>query len=352
MKQRNKEANEILTRYSRMPIAVFILGILSVVMLFWIYWIEEKQRMTGEYVNAVLDFRLKTTTFHLWFEEAITDGSIEELGRTFEHLDDARMALDALSYGGNSEHGKSLVPINDPTLLKSIESLRTLLYRVEEVALDRYEDPEASGIGSAIEKQFNVVFNEFQEEAQAFDILVEKSLMSDQVESKRLLLGTAFLWISIVMASMIGLYKRENHRRRAELALQEAYQEIEQRVKVRTAELENVNTQLLEEIAERKRVEDSLKVSDSEFRRLSRQFHALVNAMPDHITLLSSDLRIQWANSGAPSTDQVSAILGRHCTLSGTTPQHLAPAARYSPVFGREGPKLHKTLHPMAEHGN
>mgnify|MGYP001576690712 CR=1 FL=1 len=45
--------------------------------------------------------------------------------------------------------------------------------------------------------------------------------------------------------------------------------------------------------------EESLKESQAKFREISCQFHALLDAIPDNLTLQSPDLRVLWANKGA-----------------------------------------------------
>jgi C4-dicarboxylate-specific signal transduction histidine kinase len=108
-----------------------------------------------------------------------------------------------------------------------------------------------------------------------------------------------FAWILIIAASVAGLSRHERRRRRAEAALGLAYEEMEQRVAIRTAELSDANRKLQEEIAERARAEMSLKMSEGEYRRLSAQFGTLLDTIPAPITLVSPGLKVMWANKGA-----------------------------------------------------
>jgi PAS domain S-box-containing protein len=109
-----------------------------------------------------------------------------------------------------------------------------------------------------------------------------------------------------------GTIQDITERSREKLALERAYGELEQRVLTRTAELQEANRQLREEIDERKRAELSLSMSEGEFRSLSTQFRTLLDTIPDSITLVAPDLRVMWANKGA-AVASPSHSRGRRC---------------------------------------
>ena len=54
-----------------------------------------------------------------------------------------------------------------------------------------------------------------------------------------------------------------------------------------------------EDITERKQGETALCESEGKFRKLSQEFNALLNAIPDTLILLSPDMKVIWANEGA-----------------------------------------------------
>lgn len=64
-----------------------------------------------------------------------------------------------------------------------------------------------------------------------------------------------------------------------------------------------------------KRAEDALRESEAEFRRLSMEFHGLLDAIPDSLTLQDRGLKILWANNGAANRygKQQDELVGRYC---------------------------------------
>ena len=85
-------------------------------------------------------------------------------------------------------------------------------------------------------------------------------------------------------------------RKLAEEELRKHRGQLELLVEERTAELKTAVQLLTNEINFRKNAEETLKESETKFRRLSQEFHTLLDAMSDELLLVSADLRILWAN--------------------------------------------------------
>jgi PAS domain S-box-containing protein len=97
-------------------------------------------------------------------------------------------------------------------------------------------------------------------------------------------------------------------RREAEAALRRAHDELEQKVEERTAELQEANAALKEEIEERKRVERALRESQE---RLSR----IIDSAIDAIISIEPDLEITLFNQAAEEIFQCSADEAECTTL-------------------------------------
>ncbi|MBI1324089.1 PAS domain S-box protein [bacterium] len=77
-------------------------------------------------------------------------------------------------------------------------------------------------------------------------------------------------------------------------SLQASYDELEVRVAARTEELSQANVRLQEEIAERLRIEGSLRTSESQARTLALVASRTVNA----VVITGANGKIEWVNSG------------------------------------------------------
>jgi PAS domain S-box-containing protein len=112
-------------------------------------------------------------------------------------------------------------------------------------------------------------------------------------------------------AVLIISYKALNAlklRERAEMETSKANEMLELRVMQRTAELYG-------EVYKRKEIEDGLIESKERYKKLSQQFNALLDAIPDNIILVSPDLKVVWGNKAAAVSvgAQPEDLVGRQC---------------------------------------
>jgi two-component system NtrC family sensor kinase len=115
--------------------------------------------------------------------------------------------------------------------------------------------------------------------------------------------------------SMVGVVRDVTGRKKAEEELKRHREHLVEMVEERTVELKTAVQLLTNEINYRKMTEETLKESEAKFRKLSLEFNTVLDAMPDSLLLLSSDLRVMWANSAASSLlgREPSVLTGLHC---------------------------------------
>jgi signal transduction histidine kinase len=298
-----------------MPVAVFLLGVLSIAVLIWTRAIDERQRANFAFIGLVKDLRTKTAAAHVWLEEAIAEEGDAEHNRELarSNLADAVKLSEALLQGGKDEYGLTLQPQSDRDILEQADKAAKLLSSFGVLAKQRFAHPGASGRGSRLDERFDAIFIEILSVTSALESISEKRLASDNVEMTRLFMSVLFTWSLIVLGATAGLWNREVKRKDAEDALQEAKDGLEVKVSERTRELGEANERLGRELGQRKLAEEALLESSKKFRGLYEQFHSLLNAIPDSITLLTPDLRIIWANKGAVTAAKGAEVAGRNC---------------------------------------
>ncbi len=96
------------------------------------------------------------------------------------------------------------------------------------------------------------------------------------------------------VAAFVDITERKN----MEDVIRHAHGQLEELVRERTTELVRANAQLSQEIVERQQSETVLLVERDNFRKLSQEFHTLLNAISDTLVLFSSDMEILWTNCG------------------------------------------------------
>ncbi len=131
------------------------------------------------------------------------------------------------------------------------------------------------------------------------------------------------VWLSASMVkdskgspmAMVGFIRDITERKKAEDELRKHREHLVEMVEERTSELQTAVQFLTQEIGFRKKAEETLRESEARFRELWQQFSTLLDAIPDVLLLLSSDLKVLWANSGARRDlgEKFSEMEGKYC---------------------------------------
>jgi PAS domain S-box-containing protein len=269
-------------RWYWMPIAVFVLGMLSITMLLLNNRIGARQRANADLCDALMDIQKKTATSHLWLEEGITGDTTVDLQRVKDDIDFAIKLADAALYGGECEHGRRLKPMKDSKRRKEMENIKSLLTEYKTVSLQRIENAAEAGIGSRLDQRFDDIYEEIERQASSFEEVLELDLTQTRIKSTRLFWSFFAAWTVIVIGASAGLWNREVKRRSAEILLEKTNEQLQSQarelerykdgledlVEKRTMELVTSNWHLQEEVKERKEAEKSLRTSENRFRTL------------------------------------------------------------------------------------
>jgi len=98
-------------------------------------------------------------------------------------------------------------------------------------------------------------------------------------------------------------------RKQAEDALRRSHEELERRVRERTADLSAANVQLQAALAERRRLEhELLEITDKERRRIGLDLHDDLGQKLTGIALMSKGLQVRLARHGSPEAEEASRI--------------------------------------------
>jgi signal transduction histidine kinase len=277
-----------------MPAAVAVLGVLSLAMLVSADRISERQRSHFGFFNALMALRITVATSHLWLEEASVGQSEAELERAWADLREANRLSRVLVEGGEAGHGWIVEPSSDPERQRLAEEIATLTAEWAAIFQTRRERWEIAGLGSALESRSDAIFDQLQRRAEALGGLVERGQAADHGRSRSLVYAILLAWASIVLASVIGLVRRERRRMQAEEALCRAKDDLEVEVGERTAELRSVNHELRLQLGEREKAEAALKESGEQLQRLSA---SLLTAQETERKRISAELHDELGHS-------------------------------------------------------
>ncbi len=283
-----------LGRWYGAPALVVVLGVLAMALLLWTDQIREQQRMYFGFANALMDFQLKVATSRLWIEEAVAGGNAAVTERARLDLRELAQLSTVLLRGGETENGLFVQPVPDPQVRKRVQEVTRLASEWEMIVEERAEASHISGIGSASDDRGDSVLHELQRRATELDRIVEEDKTADYVRSRRLLAAMVVVWSAILIASVMGLVRRERRRICAQEALQEAKADLEQCVVARTKALASVNGRLCLELAEREKVGLTLRKREDQLQQLSVR---LLSAQETERGRISAELHDDLAQS-------------------------------------------------------
>ena len=265
------------------PSTVLLLGMLAVALYVWTDRINDKQRINYLMLDAIMDVQIHTSTFHLWFEQALAGDKAVDVKEVWEDYERAVRLVDVLKKGGQSEHGMIPQPLDDPEMRSQAEKIEALLTSLKTIALVRLQEPGKAGIGSEIDHKFDRVFSQILVNAAELELIIQGEQIKTEKQAGRLYLGIILVWTFIVIGAAMGLLNMERRRRASNEDLLSAHERLlsqaeelkghrehlTELVSMRTSELTSANRSLMQEIDERRQAEKALKDSQKQLRHLS-----------------------------------------------------------------------------------
>jgi signal transduction histidine kinase/ActR/RegA family two-component response regulator len=220
-----------------MPAAILALGLVAAVL--WIGTDVLRERLSIQQIariQAANELRVAVAVSHLWLEEYVTGDPEVQLANVWDSLDEAQDLARAMVEGGEAgRSGVVLRPFKDPELRRQAESIRRQVTELRESAMERQRGRirgEDTGIGSAQDAHFDLIFDELSAEAKALTLAVERQRAHDAHQARLLFRGLLLAWCAIVSVAATSLWRRETRRRRVEEALRKSEIQLAQAQKL------------------------------------------------------------------------------------------------------------------------
>ena len=161
-------------------------------------------------IEASKELKFEATQAHLWFEEIVSGDNNENIELVWEHLELADWYAQAMLEGGLKDD-YIIVALTDDVLRKQILRVRHNLTRFRHIAEHRYQLQVDSGVGTALDQEFDQVFKLF-----IFDsIRVERSLhnliQEELAEFRKT--GLVLIVTSALLAFILTIILIKNRRR-------------------------------------------------------------------------------------------------------------------------------------------
>jgi hypothetical protein len=152
------------------PIAFFVLGLLSVAMLIGMNEINKRQRENAALADVIMELQVKTALAHLWLEEALTEDVTSDIVEARSNLAQALQLSETILRGGKSDYGIPIPTPRSPDFWQQAEKAAALLSQFRQIAERRYAYPKLGVIGSDLDEHFDQIFVELQATVRALEI--------------------------------------------------------------------------------------------------------------------------------------------------------------------------------------
>lgn len=191
----------------------FLIGFIAVIMITAMgYSFYCSSQMINKYsplVDATMEIKLEATTAHLWFEEIIAGDRNENLADIIAHIDMALWYANAMLEGGENQEGL-FIKLSDEALITEVKATIEQLNEFKRITFSRYKAKEFSGAGSAIDQQYDKLFNNFIAQIDNVETQLQQKIKQDFNQYKAIEIG--FILI-VVILSLCGFIIQFRHDR-------------------------------------------------------------------------------------------------------------------------------------------
>lgn len=218
-----------------MPLVVAVLGAASILLLVVMDSVRERLLAPDEVLaRAAGQIQTDLATAHLWTEEHVSGDEVD-VGEIRQREQRAIALLDAMLTGESGDPALPVRPLEDDSLRRRVETLRTEAAYFQELTERRlrgYQQGLAVGIGSPADDELDRAFYTLLADLQMLDDVVRARLVASHRQSRWLLRGTVLAWGAILVLAVLGLRSRERRRQRIEEALESSRAQLFQAQKL------------------------------------------------------------------------------------------------------------------------
>ena len=125
-------------------------------------------------MDAIMMFKLESTTAHLWFEELMAGDKDENIDKVNKHLESAHWYANAMLHGGVNEEG-TILPLENRSSRQRIKKIIEALGSFEALTEHRY----TFSVGSKLDQEYDAFFEYFMNEANLVEIELRKTIRDE-----------------------------------------------------------------------------------------------------------------------------------------------------------------------------
>jgi len=122
----------------RLPLALLVLGVTSIGLIAAVDHISRSMRQAFLYTDVVHEMEIELSKAHLALEENLRGIQGQDIAPVWQGIDRTEEMASATLGGGQTLHGYRIKPLQDDSLRKNMERLRSLTVRFRELARNVY----------------------------------------------------------------------------------------------------------------------------------------------------------------------------------------------------------------------